>query len=258
MPLEGKTAVVTGGGQGIGAAVVHALAGAGATVVVSGRTLSKAERMAEELRQEGRNVWATACDITDPEAIARLAAAAGDKFGAVDILVNNAGISESMPFRSITLADWERMLRVNATGAFLCLQAFLPPMLERKWGRVVNVASMAGLEGARYIAAYTASKHALVGLTRAVAAEVAGTGVTVNAVCPSFVDTPMTDASIANIVRKTGRTAEEARAAIVAMMPGGRLIQPEEVAAEVLALVTDETGARNGEAVVIDGGARQR
>jgi len=245
--------MVTGGGQGIGAAVVRALAGAGASVVASGRTLSKAERLAEELRQGGAEVWATACDVTDAEAIARLAAAARDKLGPVDILVNNAGISESMPFRNITLDDWERMLRVNATGAFLCMQAFLPSMLERKWGRVVNVASMAGLEGAKYIAAYTASKHALVGLTRAVAAEVAGTGVSVNAVCPGYVDTPMTDASVENIVRRTGRTPEEARGAILAMMPGGRLITADEVAAEVLALAADPRGERNGEAVVIDG-----
>jgi len=253
MRLDGKTAVVTGGGQGIGAAVVRALAGAGASVVASGRTLSKAEQLAEELRADGADVWATACDVTDAEAIGRLAAAANDKMGRVDILVNNAGISESMPFRSITLEDWERMIRVNATGAFLCTQAFLPAMLERKWGRVVNIASVAGLEGAKYIAAYTASKHALVGLTRAVAAEVAGTGVTVNAVCPGYVDTPMTDASVEHIVRRTGRTAEEARAAIVALTPAGRLVTAGEVAAEVLALAADPTGERNGEAVVIDG-----
>lgn len=253
MRLDGKTAVVTGGGQGIGAAVVRALAGAGASVVASGRTLGKAEQLAEELRSGGADVWATACDVTDPEAIGRLAAAANDKLGKVDILVNNAGISESMPFRNITLADWERMIRVNATGAFLCTQAFLPGMLERKWGRVVNVASIAGLEGAKYIAAYTASKHALVGLTRAVAAEVAGTGVTVNAVCPGYVDTPMTDASIDHIVRRTGRTPEEARAAIVALTPAGRLITADEVAAAVLALAADPTGERNGEAMVLDG-----
>ena len=180
---------------------------------------------------------------------------ARDTMGPVDILVNNAGIGHSAPIARTTLEDWEHTIRVNATGAFLCLQAFLPTMLERKWGRIVNVASMAGLEGSRYIAAYAASKHALVGLTRAAAAEVAGTGVTVNAVCPGYVDTPMTEATIANIVRKTGKTADEARAAILATMPGGRMIQPEEVAHAVLTLAADETGTINGQAVVLDGGA---
>jgi NAD(P)-dependent dehydrogenase (short-subunit alcohol dehydrogenase family) len=253
MRLDGKTAVVTGGGQGIGAAVARALADAGASVLISGRTLSKLERLAEELRQEGRNVWGAACDVSDPAAITRLAAVAREKLGPVDILVNNAGIAESAPIARTSLEDWEKMLRINATGPFLCLQTFLPDMLERKWGRIVNVASVAGLEGARYISAYVASKHALVGLTRAAAAELKGTGVTVNAVCPGYVDTPMTDGTIANIVRKTGKTADEARAALLATMPGGRMVQPEEVAAAVLAQVTDESGDRNGEAVIIDG-----
>lgn len=258
MRLSGKTAVVTGGGQGIGEAVVRALTDAGASVVISGRTLSKLERLAEELRQEGRNVWAAACDVSDPAAIARLAAVAKDKLGPVDILVNNAGIAESAPIARTSLEDWEKMLRINATGAFLCLQTFLPDMVERKWGRIVNVASMAGLMGMPYIIAYAASKHALVGLTRAAAAEVGKHGVTVNAVCPGYVNTPMTDASIENIVRKTGKTANEARAAMIATMPGGRMIEPEEVATEVLALVIDESGKRNGEAVVIDGGKAKR
>lgn len=254
MRLDGKTAVVTGGGQGIGAAVVHALADAGASVVVSGRTLSKLEQIAEELRQEGRNVWAAACDVSDPAAIARLAAVAKEKLGPVDILVNNAGVAHSAPIARTSLEDWEKMFRINATGAFLCLQAFLPDMLEKKWGRIVNVASMAGLTGAPYIIAYTASKHALVGLTRAAAAEVGKHGVTVNAVCPGYVETPMTEATIENIVRKTGKSADEARQAILSTMPAGRMILPEEVATAVLALVTDESGTRNGEAVVIDGG----
>jgi NAD(P)-dependent dehydrogenase (short-subunit alcohol dehydrogenase family) len=250
MRLKGKTAVVTGGGQGIGAAVVRALAGEGVRVVVAGRTLSKVEKVAEELREEGREVWATGSDVTDPASILRLAAVAKDKLGPVDILVNNAGVAHSATLERTTLEEWDEIIRINATGPFLCLQAFLPDMLERKWGRIINMASMAGLEGAKYITAYTASKHALVGLTRAAAAEMEGTGVTVNAVCPGYVDTPMTERSITNIVRKTGRTADQARAAILATMPEGRLIQPEEVAEAVVALAV---GTMNGEAVVLDG-----
>jgi len=256
MRLDGKTAVVTGGGQGIGAAVVRALAGAGAAVLATGRTLSKVERVAEEATARGERVYGAACDVGDAEAIGRMARVALDTLGTVDILVNNAGTAESAPLGKITPDMWERHFRINATGPLLCTQAFLPGMLERQWGRIVNVASVAGVSGARYIAAYVASKHALVGLTRAAAAEVAGTGVTVNAVCPGYVDTPMTDATIANIVRKTGKTAEEARAALVATMPGGRLVTADEVAAAVLAFATDETGRRNGEAVVIDGGKK--
>jgi 3-hydroxybutyrate dehydrogenase len=256
MRLDGKTAVVTGGGQGIGAAVARALTGAGAGVVVAGRTLAKVEGVAAELRQQGRTAWALECDVTDPASVARLAEESHQRLGQVDILVNNAGVASSAPIARTTLEEWERLIRVNATGAFLCLKAFLPGMIERHWGRVINIASMAGLEGARYIAAYAASKHALVGLTRAAAAEVAGHGVTVNAVCPSYVETPMTEATIENIVRRTGKSAAEAREAIVATMPRRRLITPEEVARAVLALAVDEAAGVNGQAVVLDGGER--
>ena len=223
--------------------------------MVAGRTLSKVEAVAEELGGRDHEVWAAACDVIDPAAITRLAAVARDTMGRWTSWSTTPARRTRRRSLRTTLEEWEGMFRINATGAFLCLQAFLPEMLERKWGRVVNIASVAGLEGARYISAYAASKHALVGLTRAAAAEMAGTGVTVNAVCPGYVETPMTAATIQNIVRKTGKTADEARAAIVATMPAGRLIQPEEVAHAVLALVADETGTINGQAVVLDGGA---
>ena len=194
------------------------------------------------------------CDVSEPAGVERLAAEARDRVGPVDILVNNAGVASAAPLAKIKLEEWKRMMRVNATGPFLCTQAFVPGMVERKWGRVVTVASVAGLQGAKYIAAYTASKHAAVGLTRAVAAEVAAHGVTVNAVCPGYVDTPMTETSVANISAKTGRSADEARAAILATTPQGRLVTPEEVAHLVLALCVDGGGSINGQAIVMDGG----
>jgi NAD(P)-dependent dehydrogenase (short-subunit alcohol dehydrogenase family) len=255
--LAGRTAVITGGGRGIGAATARRLVGAGATVLVASRTAAEVEAVAGAIRSAGGQAFAHACDVTDEASVLALAAAAEARLGAVDILVNNAGMAGSSPIQRTTLEEWHRLLAVNATGAFLCTRALLGGMLERGWGRIVNVASVAGLHGARYIAAYAASKHALVGLTRATAAEVAGRGVTVNAVCPGYVDTAMTDESVARIVERTGRSEEEARAAILRLTPAGRLIQPAEVAAAVLYLCGEAAGGVNGQALVIDDGAVQ-
>jgi NAD(P)-dependent dehydrogenase (short-subunit alcohol dehydrogenase family) len=177
-----------------------------------------------------------------------------ERVGAVDVLVNNAGVAESAPLARTTLADWRRQLDVNATGAFLCTRAAVPGMVERGSGRVVTVASTAGLAGGRYVAAYTASKHAAVGLMRAVAAEVAGSGVTANAVCPSYVRTPMTERTLERISEKTGRSREEALATLEASTPLGRLLEPEEVAEAVWYLASDLAAAVNGHALVLDGG----
>src|SRR5437773_817184 len=208
--LSGRGAVVTGGGRGIGMAVARALAGAGAAVVVVARTRNGIEAVATELRAAGRQAWAVPGDVTDPATVAALARAAETRLKHVDILVNNAGVAHSAPLAKLTLEDWNRVLTVNATGTFLCTQAFLPGMLERRWGRVVNIASVAGLRGGKYIAAYSAAKHAVVGFTRSLAAEVAGSGVTVNAVCPGYVDTDMTRESVARIATKTGRSPPDA------------------------------------------------
>lgn len=249
MDLDGKNAVVTGGGRGIGAAAARALAEAGARVLVAARTRSQIEAMAD-----GRSIWAEPCDVTQPASVRSLEAAAERLLGAVDILVNNAGVASAAPVPKITLEDWNRLMAVNATGTFLCTQAFLPGMIARGWGRIVNIASVAGISGGPYIAAYAASKHAVLGFTRSAAAEVGPKGVTVNAICPGYVDTEMTRESIARIVEKTGRTLEEARRSLESQSPQGRLIQPEEVAALVLSLCGDSAKGTNGQAIIMDGG----
>lgn len=253
--LAGKAAVVTGGGRGIGAAVAASLAAAGAAVLVAARSKAQVEAVAGELTAKGGRVVAATCDVTDPVSVQALAQGAQRRLGRVDILVNNAGMAHSAPLQKITLDDWNRLFAVNATGTFLCSQAFLPGMVERQWGRVVNIASIAGLAGGQYIAAYSAAKHAVLGFTRSVAAEVAAAGVTVNAVCPAYVDTDMTAESIRRIMEKTGRTREQVLQAIFATTPQRRLISPAEVAHAVLSLCGEDARGVNGHALVIGGGA---
>jgi NAD(P)-dependent dehydrogenase (short-subunit alcohol dehydrogenase family) len=240
-----RVVVVTGGGKGIGKAIVERLAGAGDRVVAVGRDR---EALAATAAAE-----TDVCDVTDETAVAALF----ERLGRVDVLVNNAGAATSAPLSRTTLDDWRALLDVNATGAFLCTRAVLGGMVERNEGRIVTVASTAALVGIPYTAAYTASKHAAVGLMRAVAAEVAGTGVTANAVCPTYVRTEMTERSIARIVSATDRSEEEAEAALIASSPLGRLLEPDEVAFAVAFLAAPEAEAINGQALVIDGGGIQ-
>jgi NAD(P)-dependent dehydrogenase (short-subunit alcohol dehydrogenase family) len=221
-----RVIVVTGGRKGIGKAIANRFSG-------------------DEVHAPGHDEL----DVTDEPAVA----AYFDELQ-VDVLVNNAGIASGAPLARTTLEDWRAHLDVNATGAFLCTRAVLGGMIERGDGRIVTVASVAGLVGSRYTAAYTASKHAAIGLVRATAAEVAGTGVTSNAVCPAYVDTAMTDRTVENIVAKTDRTAEEARAEIEKLTPLGRLLEPDEVAAAVVFLASPEAASINGQALVLDGG----
>jgi 3-hydroxybutyrate dehydrogenase len=254
MELQGRIAVVTGGSRGIGRAVTRGLAEAGVAVAVVARSDRGVEEEARALRDQGHRALPVACDVTSPGEVEALFARVEEELGAVDILVNNAGASSSAPVHRISPDEWNRLMAVNATGPFLCTRAALPGMTERGWGRVVTIASVAGLRGGRYIAHYAASKHAVVGLTRSAALEVAGSGVTVNAVCPGFVDTPMTRESVARIMEKTGRSEDEARAAILSTSPQNRLVEPEEVAAAVLFLCRGEARGINGETLVIDGG----
>jgi len=240
-----RTVVVTGGGKGIGRAIVADFAAHGDRVVAVGRDAAALETLA------GPTVVGEACDVTDEAAVAALFA----RLGPVDVLVNNAGVASSASVLKTSLADWERQLAVNATGAFLCTRAVLDGMLVRGSGRIVTVASVASHVGARYVAGYAASKHAVLGFTRAVAAEVAGTGITCNAVCPAYVRSPMTEATIVNIERRTGRDGE---AALVAMSALGRLVEPEEVAFAVRFFAAPEAGAINGQSLIIDGGGVQQ
>lgn len=253
--LEGRGAVVTGGGRGIGAAMARALAEAGARVVIASRSAAELAEVVADLGRRGFEVHPETCDVSDSAAVTRLAGVAAARLGRVDILVNSAGISSSAPVAKQSLEEWRRLFAVNVEGLFLVTRALLPAMAERGWGRVVNIASIAGRTAAPYLAAYAASKHAVVGFTRACAAEVAARGVTVNALCPGYVATPMTDRSVERIVEKTGRSAAEARRMLVASNPQGRLIEPEEVAYLAVALCDERARGVNGQAIGIDGGA---
>jgi NAD(P)-dependent dehydrogenase (short-subunit alcohol dehydrogenase family) len=249
--LEGRHALVSGGGQGIGAAVARALAAQGACVTLLGRRLPPLKQQAAA---DPERLHAVAADITDPGQLAGAFEAARDRFGPVTILVNNAGQAESAPIERTSLDLWQRMLAVNLTGTMLAAQLALPDMRAAGWGRIVNVASTAGLSGYAYVSAYCAAKHGVVGFTRALALETAKTGVTVNAVCPGYTETALLRDSIANIVAKTGRTEAEAHAGFAANNPQGRLVQPDEVADAVRWLCGTGASAITGQAIAVCGG----
>jgi NAD(P)-dependent dehydrogenase (short-subunit alcohol dehydrogenase family) len=245
--LKGKHAVVTGASRGIGLAIAQALLAQGARVTLMARDAAVLEVAAAGL---GDGAAWQAVDVSDAASVTEAFARAG----AVDILVNNAGQAASSPFLRTDAALWQRMLDVNLTGAYHCIQAALPGMLGAGWGRIVNVASTAGLTGYRYVAAYCAAKHGLVGLTRALALELATKGVTVNAVCPGYTETDIVQDAVANIVRKTGRSVEQARAELASANPQGRLVQPDEVAHAVAMLCMPAAAAMNGQAIAVAGG----
>jgi NAD(P)-dependent dehydrogenase (short-subunit alcohol dehydrogenase family) len=256
--LEGKIAVVTGAGRGIGRAIAFAFAREGAHLALCSRTGDELNRVADEIRREFRvGVMDDVCDVSDPAEVKEFFIAAYNGLGhrEPDILVNNAGIAESAPLTKTPDEMWRRHIEINLSGTFYCTRAALPAMIGRGWGRVINVASVAGKTGAPYIAAYSASKHGVLGLTRSAALEVATKGVTVNAICPGYVDTDMTMRALENIEATTGRSAAQSLEAIRNTSPQRRLIEPEEVAALALLLASEEGRGINGQAINVDGGS---
>ena len=248
--LAGRHALVTGGGTGIGAAIARALHGAGANVTLVGRKRASLDAVAATL--SGAHV--TSADVTDREQVAAAFASAGTAHGSPDIVVANAGAAESAPFDRLDDAHWQRMIAANLTSVYLTAQAALPHLRAAAHGRLIVVASTAGLKGYGYIAAYAAAKHGAIGLVRALAAELARTDVTVNALCPGFTETAMVEQSVATIVAKTGRTPEAARAELARANPQGRLITPDEVAAAALWLALPSSASITGQAIAIAGG----
>ena len=258
--LNGRHALVTGAGSGIGAAISLALAQAGCRITLCGRSHEKLQAQAEQLHAQVPHValLIAPMDVTDAHAVQAAVAQAQGRFGPVNVLVNNAGQAQSQPFAKTDPQLWQDMLNVNLTGTYHCIQAVLPGMLEAAKsgtpGRIINVASTAGLKGYAYVSAYVAAKHGVIGLTKALALELARKGVTVNALCPGYTDTDIVREAVQNIVGKTGQSETEARQALAASNPQQRLVQPQEVAQSVLWLCGTGSDAINGQAIAIDGG----
>ncbi|MEK6333489.1 MAG: SDR family NAD(P)-dependent oxidoreductase [Acidobacteriota bacterium] len=257
MKLANRLAFITGGGRGIGQAIATAFAREGASVALAARTRTQIEKVADEIRGEfSTEAAAFECDVALVGDVERAFELSSKKFGRVpDILVNNAGIAETAPFVKTDEAMWQRHLAVNLTGTFHCTRFALPGMLAGHWGRIINIASIAGKTGAPYISAYAASKHGVLGLTRTLALEVASIGITVNAICPGYVDTEMTERGVENIVKRTGITADEAIEALKRMSPQNRMVTASEVAAVALLLASEDGRGINGQAINVDGGS---
>ena len=250
---RGRHVVVTSAARGIGAAIAERLAQQGARLTMIGRDAKTLRRVAARL-PGAADVCIASADVTQPASVTAAFEAARVALGPVDMLVNNAGQAFSAPFSKISLAHWQQMLSVNLTGSFLCCQAALPDMLAGRRGRIVNIASTAGLRGYAYVAAYSAAKHGVIGMTRSLALELAPRGITANAVCPGYTDTDIVRDSVARLVAQTGRSTNAARAELVKGNPQGRLVTPAEVADTVAWLCSDGAGAITGQAISVSGG----
>lgn|SRR5574341_1114971 len=256
MSLSGKVALITGGNKGIGRAVALSFAEDGAQIALAARSQPELEAVAAEVDDRGGEAITIVCDVTDQAQVEAMVERTVRELGHIDILVNNAGIALSHKLVGHPDAMWEQIIAVNLTAVFRICRAVVPGMIDRKQGgRIINMASVASKAGGAYMVAYTASKHGLLGLTRALAVELNPHGITVNAICPGYVDTPMTQAAIENVVKRTGRTPEEALAYFVSTNPQNRLFAPEEVAHVALMLAGDDARGITGQAINVDGGA---
>jgi NAD(P)-dependent dehydrogenase (short-subunit alcohol dehydrogenase family) len=254
--LQNRLALITGGGRGIGRAIALAFAGEGAQVAVAARTMEQVESVAKELTDQFQvQTTAITCDVSDGKSVTAMFGRVEEVFGrGPDILVNNAGIAESALLIKTNDELWRRLQGINLDGTFYCMRAAIPGMIERGWGRIINISSIAGKTGAPYIAGYAASKHGVLGLTRSASQEVARKGITVNAICPGYVDTDMTTRGIENITNKTSLTKDQALDSIKKMSPQNRLVTAEEVAALALLLASEDGRGINGQAINVDGG----
>ncbi len=247
MSLQGQHAVVTGGGKGIGESIARKLSEQGAKLTLMGRNKDTLDATVSSLQ----NAQAVVCDVSDEAKVQSAFVQAVERFGNISILVNNAGIADSAPFAKTTLEQFQKIMNINVTGTFLCTREVLPAMLDSKAGRIVNIASTAGLEGSAYIAPYSASKHAMIGLTKSLAMETIGTSITVNAVCPGYTDTEMAQLAVDTAASKTGKSVDEARAMIAKQNPQKRMIHPDEVAEMVAWLCEQNSSGITGQAIMI-------
>lgn len=256
LPLKGKRAIVTGAGRGLGRAIALALARAGADVGITARTGEELDRLASEISATfGRHCPSITCDVTDPEQVKAMAAALIEGLGGVDILVNNAGNAGSHKFLTHPDELWHRMIDINLNSVYYVTRAVLPALVEQRSGRIITIASISSRIGGSYIAAYSAAKHGVLGLTRSLAVELNQYNITVNAICPGYVDTPMTDNSVANISSRTGMSEAQARETLTKTSPQHRLIEPEEVASIAVFLAQESSKGITGQAINVDGGS---